>query len=409
VSVASRIGAFVGSRKSGAPRPPVWNFVSPSTTGGFITVVIPDGKGGWYVAGTFPGITDAVATYTTGYARLVRLRPNGTVDPAFSCPVSGRVRSLALDATGLYIFGDFNGANSVGTATRNYVARVRPFDDPSPGAVDAWRPDANAAVYGGLLDGTGRLFMWGSFTQLGGAAANFVATARSCLGCVTTGATATLNTWAPSSNATVWTMTADWANGKLYGGGQTSTVDGQPRLCAFRVTTSEPATLDSWRPDCTGGIVTGIYLDALNSKAYLLGTLTGIGGAGSDNPTAVSRLRVARVSTGSTATVDPWRPDANGPVYGFIPTPQGAIMTGEFGTIGGTGADIPTAQTRSRVALVTLGATATLDAFNPSATGAFVWTGVYASAFGKALLVGDFSALASHVDSIGNDIAVVNV
>jgi hypothetical protein len=400
---------FVQQLKGGANLPPAWNFVAPSTNNGAVRAIIPDGAGGWYIGGTFTSITDSVATYTTGYTRLVRLAPDGKIDPAFSCPVNVDVYSLALDSTGLYLAGAFGSANSVGTATREKIARVRPFNDPSPGAVDAWNPRAGNNVDAIILDSAnGKLYIGGAFTTVGGLGADFGSTPRIRIARVTTGASATLDAWRPDSGGQVISMALDSANGKLYFGGFFTTVGSvdanfvlTDRKGIARVTTGATAMLDAWRPDLSSA-PDSIVLDSANGKLYIGGAFTTVGGLGA-NFGSTPRSRIARVTTGASAMLDAWDPNASGTVRHVVHDPAAGFvyLAGVFLQVSAT--------TRRCAARVSDGATATLDAWDPNVTITVPPAQVYRlfrdSVVAKAIIVGNFSAVSNHADSVGNDIA----
>ena len=72
--------------------------------------MISDGAGGWYVAGRF-----ARANGTQGH-ELVRLRADGSVDPAFVPEANGTVHDLVLHDGTLWVAGGFDriGGRSIG-------------------------------------------------------------------------------------------------------------------------------------------------------------------------------------------------------------------------------------------------------------------------------------------------------
>jgi hypothetical protein len=260
--------------------PPAPEFVAPSFDGE-VRTVIPDGAGGFYVGGVFTSTTDSVATYTTGYTRLVRLTPAGLVDPAFSCPIGAAVFALALDSTGLYVGGAFFSAGAFGGATRSSCGRVRPFDDATPGAVDAWRPDFGGNVNALLLDGAGKLYVGGAFTTTGGTGADYASTTRNRIVRITTGAT---------------------------------------------------ASCDAWRPDF-GSAVNALLLDG-TGKLYVGGQFTATGGTGADYA-STTRNRIAAVNDGaSAAPLAAWDPNADGTVRGILQlTPTRVLVWGSFTSV----------------------------------------------------------------------------
>jgi hypothetical protein len=423
VDAAGNMSAW-GPTDAGLSATTLWSFVAPSTNNGEVSAIIADGAGGWYVGGSFTSITDSVATYTTGYTRLVRLRADGTIDAAFSCPVSGTVQAMALDSTGLYIAGSFTGSNSVGTSTRGRIARVRPFNDASPGAVDAWNPGGTNPITAIVLDSaSGKIYACGQFFSIGGAGTdNNPSVSRNGIARMSTGATGIVDAWNPrfGGGNLARNMALDVANGRLYVGGTFTTVGGTgfdidpvvTRNGICRLTTGTNATLDAWNPNVTGGGVIDILLDGANGKLYVGGLFTSIGAAsGADITPATTRNRIARLTTGTNATLDAWNPNAAGGASPYVRSiahdaANGFFyLGGTFTTIGGTG--------RNLIARVSDGATATLDAWNPNVSAASGTAIINATllypANGKAIIAGNFDAIVNQVDSLGNDIAGLDV
>jgi hypothetical protein len=403
-----------GRRKAEPPPPPAPVFVAPSF-GGTVSTVIPDGAGGFYAAGNFTSVTDAVATYTTGYTRLVRLTPAGLVDPAFSCPMGGTVEALALDSTGLYVGGGMSAANAFGGATRLRCGRVRPFNDATPGAVDAWRPDFNSSVEALALDGAGKLYVGGDFTSTGGTGADYAATTRSRIARITTGATATCDAWRPDFSGSVGSVSAlllDGA-GKLYVGGAFTSTGGTgadyaatTRNRIARITTGATATCDAWRPDFNNFVI-ALALDGAG-KLYVGGGFTATGGTGADYA-STTRNCIARITTGATATCDAWRPDFNTNVTVLALDGAGKLYVGgSFGSTGGAAPIDYPAATRLGICAINDGTSAApLAAWNPSATSFTSVRGILQLTPTRVLIWGGFTAIANHLISGGTRMAVL--
>jgi hypothetical protein len=397
-------GAWTAEVESPAPV-----FVAPSFNG-TVNTVIPDGAGGFYVGGNFTSVTDAVATYTTGYTRLVRLTPAGLVDPAFSCPMGAEVRAIALDSTGLYVGGDFFSANAFGGATRLRIGRVRPFDHATPGAVDAWRPDVNNMVSCLTIHG-GKLYLGGRFTSTGGTGADYTSRTRNRIARITTGATATCDDWRPDFNGEVTTTLLD-DSGKLYVGGWFSTTGGTgadyastTRNRIARITTGATASCDAWRPDFSSVVTTALLDDS--GKLYVGGWFSTTGGTGADY-TSRTRNRIARITTGATATCDDWRPDFDDDVVALSLDGSGKLYVGGwFSTTGGAGADYGVA-TRRGVSAVSAGASAApLATWDPSVQEFNATYGILQLTPTRVLIWGTFTSITNHLVSGGSHMAVL--
>ncbi len=104
-------------------------------TNSVVRAIIPDGSGGWYVAGDFTTIGSVSRSY------IARVLSNNTVDNTFNVALNSSVYALALLGTKLYIGGYFTTVNG---ATRNYIAAV---NLPSITARTLnWSPSFNSVV-----------------------------------------------------------------------------------------------------------------------------------------------------------------------------------------------------------------------------------------------------------------------
>src|SRR5439155_20917282 len=76
-----------------------------------------------------------------------------------------QVSAIAVQADGkILVGGDFNGANSIGGATRNNIARL----DPNTGLADAFNPSASAlaSVYAIAVQADAKILVGGNFSTL---------------------------------------------------------------------------------------------------------------------------------------------------------------------------------------------------------------------------------------------------
>lgn len=123
---------------------------------GQVSRSVPDGAGGFFVAGGFSLAGDA------RHANVVHLKPDGTVDAAFTAATDGPVYALALDGDRLYLGGDFTRVGGVPHERVAVVDAARglplPFQGSSSSRVTelALAPAAGAAparLYVGALAG----------------------------------------------------------------------------------------------------------------------------------------------------------------------------------------------------------------------------------------------------------------
>src|SRR5437588_5619275 len=91
---------------------------------------------------------------------------------AFDPNANDLVYSIAVQADGKILAGGlFNGPNSIGGQTRNYIARL----DAVSGLADSFDPNANSAVYSIAVRVDGNILAGGDFTNIGGQMRNCIA------------------------------------------------------------------------------------------------------------------------------------------------------------------------------------------------------------------------------------------
>src|SRR5207248_6315279 len=122
---------------------------------------------------------------------------------------------------------------SIGGQTRNHIAKL---STSGSGTADAtWGPNPNASV-GVLalaLDGSGNIYVGGSFTSIGGQSRNHIAKLS------TSGSGTADANWNPNPSDVVLAL-ALGGSGNVYAGGSFSSVGGQTRagFAALSVTTA---------------------------------------------------------------------------------------------------------------------------------------------------------------------------
>src|SRR5687767_15139983 len=131
-----------------------------------VVVAQPDGK--ILIGGSFTTLSPNGGPAVTRN-RIARLNPDGTLDAAFDPNANNTVHAIALQADGKIVVGgvfngDFNGPNSIGGQTRNFIARL----DPATGLADSFDPHANGIVYSIALQADGKILAGGRFGTIGG-------------------------------------------------------------------------------------------------------------------------------------------------------------------------------------------------------------------------------------------------
>ena len=325
----------------------------------FSITVQPDGR--ILVGGSF-ALANSIGGATRSH--IARLDPiTGLADP-FNPSANNDVRAIALQEDGkILVGGDYSGANGIGGATRNRIARLE-----RDGSAEQTFTDLN--IVGGHIDATavqpdGKVLIGGSFDSVLGVTRNNIARLNT---------NGTLDTaFNPNANFSVLSIALQ-TDGKILTGGNFNTMGGQTRNHIARL--HPDGTIDSsFDPNANdqiysiavqadGKILTGGYFDGANS----------IGGQ--------ARNRIARLDP-VTGLADSFNPNANNIVFCIVPQPDGKLLvSGQFTNIGGA--------TRNRIAR--LDPTSGLaDSFNPNANN---WIQAMAvQADGKIVVSGLFTGV----------------
>jgi uncharacterized repeat protein (TIGR01451 family) len=291
---------------------PDWN---PSANALVKTLAV-DSSGAVFAGGSFDVIGNR------GRNRVAKLEGSGAGaadanwNAAVLTPNGGGVAALALDGNGvLYIGGDFT---NIGGAARQYVAKVSAS---GTGGVDAsWNPNSNYTVEALALDGAGSLYIGGNFFLVGGQSRERIAK-------VAAGGTGTVDpSWNPSADASVSALAVDGSGG-VYAGGLFTTISGQSRNYIAKLAGSGTGAVDaSWNPSANGKVNT---LAVAGGAVFAGGAFTTIGGQ--------TRGHIAKLTTGGSGAADAaWNPSADGNVHGLAPGGNGSLLAaGIFSGIGG--------------------------------------------------------------------------
>ncbi|MBD0255853.1 MAG: T9SS type A sorting domain-containing protein [Cytophagales bacterium] len=345
---------------------------------GEIRTAIPDGKGGWYLGGTF---TVVQGKQRTGLAHIL---PNGLLDSDWAPVVSGgepgiaalgTVLTLALRENTVYAGGNFTEANG---QTRNYLAAF----DAVTGQLSGWNPGADALIHK-LTVSENTLYAAGRFTAIDGQPRNYVAAFDAASG--------GLKAWNPGIVGRE-VVTIAVANHVVYVGGYFTAAGGQQRanLAALDPITGQAT---GWNPGPSA------YVHALafaGDVVYVAGSFDRIGGRASNGLAGVSAttgivtawdpgytfantLTVAgntlyigghftaaagqeRYSLAAfdvtTGQLTDWNPGCNGPVYTLSVQNDAIFAGGLFSSVNG--------KARNRIAAIDA-ATGQPTAWNPDA------------------------------------------
>lgn len=271
------------------------------------TLTQPDANGIRYIGGDFTSF-NAWQTGRGGWTDPV----TGAVDPSFGAVTGGDVFAAVADGSGgVFLAGSFN---TVAGTSRNRVAHVL-----ADGTLDStFVPGSiNNEVWTIAADSTA-IYIGGKFTQVAGVARNFVAALDR-----TTGA---LVNWNPNASSWVHALMVDGST--VYIGGRFSTLSGTGRVQAGAVRTdarTAPAAgtcldnfdasdcLTAFNPPITSGY--GVFDFAkVDSNIYIGGSFTASSGA-----TTINTL----VRTDSTGALDTgWNPGFAGNTTTGVSTPS---------------------------------------------------------------------------------------
>ncbi|MDC8015456.1 delta-60 repeat domain-containing protein [Tahibacter soli] len=239
----------------------------------------PDG--GTIVAGLFASVN--------GIARrdLVRLRPDGALDPDWNAQIQGYVSTIVADAAGnLYVGGALQGPPP--DLRRLTLAKLS-----ADGVFDAaWAPEADAIIECLALDGAGSIYAVGRDLSHAGGLPNAGIAKLS-----TNGGGAADPNWNPGGRPAGFVRTIAANANAVYVGGQFTEIGGRARLNLAKL--SSTGELDSdWRPEPDYGV---FALAAISGSVYVGGAFTEIGGNPVDGLVKLS-------STGSGDIDANWNP-----------------------------------------------------------------------------------------------------
>jgi hypothetical protein len=316
-----------------------------------VSDAVPDGAGGAYVAGSFTDLAGSGRSY------LARLRPDGSVDPAFAPAPDGPVQALVMRAGILYAAGSFD---QLGGAPRDRLGAVT-----ATGAATAWNPAPDASVQD-LAASASSIYAGGYFSAIGGGTSDKVARLDPVTGALVPGfappptidddvngvavspdgadlyvwgtfesptdsvaqlspTTGAASAWDPQpTGGRVAALAVSADSQTVYLGGRFTSLRGQARASLGAVARTAGATLQAWSPGAAGALFPGSEepyvgeLARIGAEIYVGGSFLQIGG--------VERHGAARVSTGGA--VAGWNPDVSDPAEAFVALGSGDVLTG---------------------------------------------------------------------------------
>ncbi|MGB3617174.1 MAG: hypothetical protein WBA12_03590, partial [Catalinimonas sp.] len=225
------------------------------TLNGSVSVVLPDGTGGWYLGGSF--------TQSGGNLnRLIHVLADGSIDLNFVPNPNSTVTTLALDGSRLYVGGSFTQIGGISAARLAAVNRTT-------GTAIDWQPNATNGVINDIMPRGGTIYVGGSFTQIGGQTRNYLAALDSVTGDALTG-------FDPRPNSTVQTLLR--AGDVLYVGGSFTQFGTNPSVINRRFIASVDLTnntVTNWNPNANSTVMS---MRLRNDTLFAGGSFTQIGG-----------------------------------------------------------------------------------------------------------------------------------
>jgi hypothetical protein len=202
-----------------------WNAGLDSLTE--IDAIVPTSSGSVFTAGVFYSISGVSEPFLAKLSGI-----SGAADATWNPAPDNAVRSLAFDASGLYVGGDF--AN-IGGLARNHIAKL----SASTGAADSlWNPSADGFVTTLALDANDILYVAGNFTNIGGQP-------RAGIAKLGVNGNADIN-WNPTI-ASVESL-AIGAGDSLYVSGSFTSIQGQTRTGVARLSQADGILDAQWNP-----------------------------------------------------------------------------------------------------------------------------------------------------------------
>jgi outer membrane protein assembly factor BamB len=338
----------------------------PRAAGGTVQTMVPDGRGGWFLGGSFTHVGGAE------HRGVAHVLANGSVDQ-WRPVVEGVVHAIAPGPQDVFIGGEITAVNGIAVtglaavdratgATGDWRPRLRPFRVTDPLVV------LTVALRGETV------FAGGSFVTLSrGRRALAAFDAR-------TGAIRAWNARIqidPCFEAGICSVRPvvsdlELVGSSLYLGGHFDHVGGRPRELAASVRIVDGQVLP-WRPRVgmrDGAVVSAIV--RVGSSVALAGRFTSVGSSRRSNFAVVDRVRGAPLAV---------RPAINGPVFDVAASGRVAYVVGSFTRLGAT--------VRPNAAAVDL-RTGRVLRWNPQPAGTATAVAVRA---GKIVLGGDFTGL----------------
>lgn len=271
------IGGFVAL--DGISAKPASTIASLPSVIGSVWAQVDDGKGGWFLIGSFMAINGV------GRQNIAHLFADGKLDLNWNPTINGAINTLVRIGTKLYIGGTFTAINSV---NRFGLAAL----NTETGVLEDWNPSTvnmGSGVFKTMAARGNELYVGGAFASVGGLTrANLMSVDAN---------SGSISNWAP---AVLPATTSGPVNiivvkgNTIYVGGAFTSIDANTRTRLASFDGSNSNLLTSWMPNLSSGTASSLLVD--DESIYVGGSFTSIAGQ--------TRQSVARfvLSTGAIST-----------------------------------------------------------------------------------------------------------
>lgn len=249
-----------------------------------VNAAIPDGYGGWFIAGDFTQVGNVQAK------GLAHIKSDGSVDVGFASITNLGVKVMAISDTILYVGGNFS---SIGDSARNNIAAINVITD----KVTSWNPSANNSVFAIAVSGS-IVYAGGGFNMIGDSSRNGIAAINTSTGLA--------SAWNANCNNQTGQVVEAIAvtNSAIYVGGNFTYIGDSLRAY---IAALDPITglAKAWNPGQNDPIGSGavVALAVSGSDVYAGGFFTFIGGQ--------YRNHIAEIDA-STGLSTVWNPGVTG-------------------------------------------------------------------------------------------------
>lgn len=309
------VGPTTGSLAEFDPSTGLRDTTAP-VTDGTVSEIIPDGNGGYFLAGSFSTITPAGGGDPVPRAKLAHILASGAIDPAFSISATGSaISTLALSGQTLYIGGAFTAINGAG---RTNLAAV----DTSSGALLSWNPSANSSVRTLAVD-NGTLYVGGLFSTIAGTSRSRAAAFNIASG--------SLTTWNPNITGYYAEVSALLVEGgRLLAGGRFTAVGASSRTSLASFDLSD-GSLQSWSPAITSDS-SSVFVNEIEPGAdrlYIGGNFNSVDG---QTRTAIAAFDAATLELNSfSSEFDPFLSNSSPSIKSIVEVGGTLYVGGNFG------------------------------------------------------------------------------